>query len=89
MYAIRSYYVLPNSDGKNQMDKPYVAEMYKKDEGKLQYTDEGTKKITYYTTSDLTGWKIGAVYKEKELLTLVNQIQQTNLIITLISYNFV
>ncbi|MCM3039393.1 methyl-accepting chemotaxis protein [Paenibacillus motobuensis] len=77
--------VLPNSDGKNQMDKPYVADMYKKDAGKLQYTDEGTKKITYYTTSALTGWKIGAVYKEKELLSLVNQIQQTNLIITLIA----
>ncbi|WP_068781350.1 methyl-accepting chemotaxis protein [Paenibacillus sp. GM2] len=77
--------VLPNSDGKNQMDKPYVAEMYTKDKGKIQYTDEGTKKITYYTTSDLAGWKIGAIYKEKELLTLVNQIQQANLIITLIA----
>lgn len=77
--------VLPNSDGKNQMDKPYVADMYKKDAGKLQYTDEGTKKITYYTTSALTGWKIGTIYNEKNLLQLVNSIEQLNIIITLIS----
>ncbi|WMT43080.1 methyl-accepting chemotaxis protein [Paenibacillus sp. D2_2] len=75
--------VLPDTDGKNQMDKPYVAEMYKKNEGKLQYTDNDTKKITYYKTSALTGWKIGAVYKEKDLLSLVSGIEQIELIITI------
>jgi len=77
--------VLPDSDGKNQMDKPYVAEMYKNNEGKIQYTENDTKKITYYTTSTLTGWKIGAAYEEKNLLVLITRIEQMEMIIGLSS----
>lgn len=77
--------VLPGSDEKNQHDKPFVEKIYSegKDSGKVQYTDQGVKKILYYTTSPLTGWKIGAVYEESELFKLTNHILNMNLFITL------
>ncbi|MDR0271170.1 methyl-accepting chemotaxis protein [Paenibacillus sp.] len=77
--------VLPGSDGKNQRDKPFVEKMYSegKDSGKIQYTEKGVKKILYYTTSPVTGWKIGAFYKESNLLTLSNHIQNMSLTITI------
>ncbi|SMF85093.1 Methyl-accepting chemotaxis protein, partial [Paenibacillus uliginis N3/975] len=75
--------VLPDSDGKNQRNRPYVEKMYNKDSGKIEYNESGTNKILYYTTLELTGWKIGVVYKEKELLTLAYNIQRLNIIITL------
>lgn len=77
--------VFPDSDGENQRDKTYVEQMYNEDSGKIQYNDNGTEKIIYFTTLKLTGWKVGVVYKEKELLKLVNQIQMVNLTITIIS----
>lgn len=77
--------VLPDSDGKNQRDKPYIEQMYNKDSGEIQFNDNGTEKMMYYTTSELTGWKIGVIYKEKELLKLVNQVRLMNLTITTIS----
>lgn len=77
--------VFPDSDGQNQRDKSYVEQMYNKDSGKIQYNDNGTEKIIYFTTLKLTGWKVGVVYKEKELLKLVNQVRLMNLTITIIS----
>ncbi|MDR0271171.1 methyl-accepting chemotaxis protein [Paenibacillus sp.] len=77
--------VFPNSDGKNMRDKPFIEKMYTQgqDTSKIQYTDEGVKKILYYTTSPLTGWKMGTTFKESELFKLVNHIRYMNVIITL------
>ena len=77
--------VLPDSTEENQRSKPHVEKMYSKDEGKIQFNEKNTEKMLYYTTLDNTGWKIGVVYKETELLKLVNRIQHLNTTITLIA----
>ncbi|MCY7486196.1 methyl-accepting chemotaxis protein [Paenibacillus alvei] len=80
--------VLPDTEdaqGKNQRGRPYVDKIYTANEsaGKVNYTDKGESEVLYYTTSGLTGWKIGAVYQEDELLKLTNHIKYINIIITL------
>ncbi|MDQ0174905.1 methyl-accepting chemotaxis protein [Bacillus chungangensis] len=75
--------VHPDSTGENLRDKPHVEKMYSNEEGKIQFNEKDSKKMLYYTTLDNTGWKIGAVYKETELLKFVNRIQELNFIITL------
>ncbi|MGM1049835.1 MAG: methyl-accepting chemotaxis protein [Bacillota bacterium] len=77
--------VHPTDAGKNVREKPYIDKMYQKDVGKVLYTEGNTKIIIYYETMENTNWKIGVVYKETELLKLINQILQLNTLITLIA----
>ncbi|MDQ0174906.1 methyl-accepting chemotaxis protein [Bacillus chungangensis] len=75
--------VHPDSTGENLRDKPHVEKMYSNEKGKIEFNEKNTKKILYYSTLENTGWKIGAVYKETELLKFVKRIQELNFIITL------
>lgn len=78
--------VHPEKAGQNIKENPHMAPLYNRDLGKFEYADEDhIKKIVYYETMEGTNWKIGIVYKEKELLKLVNQVQRTNMMISLIS----
>ncbi|MCM3039394.1 methyl-accepting chemotaxis protein [Paenibacillus motobuensis] len=74
----------PEDAGKNLREESYIDKMYQNNTGKILYTDqESTKKIIYYATMPSTNWKIGVVYKESELLKLVDQVQRLNMFITL------
>ncbi|MBU5267834.1 methyl-accepting chemotaxis protein [Virgibacillus proomii] len=75
--------VHPDSTGENLRNKPHVEKMYSHEKGKIEFKEKDTKKILYYSTLENTGWKIGAVYKETELLKFVKRIQELNFIITL------
>lgn len=61
--------VHPTLRGDSLMDLPFIAEMYEGDKkaGAIQYTYDGIKRVTTYSTIPDLGWKVGAVYDEKEI----------------------
>jgi methyl-accepting chemotaxis protein len=61
--------VHPTLQGKNLMEQSPIKKMYDKKEGYLSYVFENEARIMAFTTIDQTDWKIGVIYKEKDLLS--------------------
>lgn len=81
--------VHPTRQGDNLMELPFIKQMYDKKEDYLAYTYENEKRIMPFTTIDQTNWKMGIVYKEKDLLSnagvILKSIIWTSLIIVIIA----
>lgn len=74
--------VYQDKQGEDLADNPFVAKMYKegKAEGVTRFTD-GDEKVNVYTTLPGLGWKIGAIYPEKEIYKMAAEVR--NLLIGL------
>ncbi|WP_027408337.1 methyl-accepting chemotaxis protein [Anoxybacteroides tepidamans] len=77
--------VHPQYKGKNMSNNPAVKYMLKRENGVYEYTLDGEKRILYFTTIPKLGWKVGAVYKEKDLFAVSNSIANQMLIITILA----
>lgn len=66
----------PTLHGENLIDVPFVAEMYTSENGVYYFEDrEGIAKVNIYSTIPKFDWKIGAIYEEKEIFGIVNQLR--------------
>lgn len=77
--------VHPKYQGKDMSDNEVVKRLYTKEVDSFEYEQDNEKRLMYYTTIPELGWKVGAVYKEKDLLAVSNSIQQKMLVISIIA----
>lgn len=81
--------VHPTLQGDNLMELPFIKKMYDKKEDYLAYTFENEDRIMPFMTIDKTNWKMGIVYKEKELFSnadiILKSIIWTSVIIVIIA----
>ena len=80
--------VHPTLTGENLLDQdlPFIDNIYKEEtEGVQRYTYDGEKRVLSFNTVDETGWKIGGVFLEKDMLQLANGILRTIVIVGLIA----
>jgi methyl-accepting chemotaxis protein len=75
--------VHPEFKGKDVSDHPTVKKMYEKDSGVVEYKAEDGKRIVHFTTIPKLGWKVGAVYKESDLLAVSKSITTKMLTISI------
>ncbi|MBB5323881.1 methyl-accepting chemotaxis protein [Anoxybacillus tepidamans] len=75
--------VHPQYKGKNMSNNVAVKYMLKRESGLYEYTFENEKRMIYFTTIPNLGWKVGAVYKEKDLFAVSDSIATKMLIITI------
>ncbi|QNK87813.1 methyl-accepting chemotaxis protein [Sporosarcina sp. resist] len=71
--------------GENLMDLPFIAEMYEEgnEKGAIYYEDEGVSKVNIYSTIPKFGWKIGAIYDEKNINEMATDLRKSMLIVAL------
>ncbi len=75
----------PTNSGENLMDMPYVKSLYDKEQGTNRFTDKnGTTDVTVFKTLPEFGWKLGAVYHEKDLNKLPRLLRNSMFVIALI-----
>ncbi|ANB62008.1 methyl-accepting chemotaxis protein [Anoxybacteroides amylolyticum] len=74
--------VHPQYKGKNMSNNVAVKYMMNHDSGLYEYTLENEKRMLYFTTIPKLGWKVGAVYKEKDLFAVSDSIATKMLLIT-------
>jgi methyl-accepting chemotaxis protein len=74
--------VHPQYKGKNMAKNAAVQYMLKNKSGFYTYTSGNEKRVMYFTTIPELGWKVGTVYKEKDLLAMSNSLAMKMLIIT-------
>jgi methyl-accepting chemotaxis protein len=77
--------VHPQYQGKDMSDNSVIKRLYEKDNGAFGYTLENEKRFMYFTTIPQLGWKVGAVYKEAELLAVSKSITEKMLVISIIA----
>jgi methyl-accepting chemotaxis protein len=75
--------VHPELKGKDASDHPTVKKMFEKDAGVIEYQAEDEKRIVHFTTVPQLGWKVGAVYKESDLLAVSKSITAKMLVISI------
>jgi methyl-accepting chemotaxis protein len=74
--------VHPQYKGKNMSKNAVVQYMLKNKSGFYTYTSENEKRVMYFTTIPELGWKVGTVYKERDLLAMSNSLAMKMFIIT-------
>ncbi len=80
----------PTESGNNLMDLPYVQDMYKKDSGSIEYTDDnGIDKVLVYSTMPDFGWKVGTAYEKNNLMRMAQQLRYAIIVVALITLTFV
>ncbi|KMJ56888.1 hypothetical protein AB685_19385 [Bacillus sp. LL01] len=80
--------VHPSMMGENLLDQdlPFIDNIYQEDkEGVQRYTYNGEKRVLAFNTIDETGWKIGGVFLEKDMLQLAYGILRTIIIVGIIA----
>lgn len=77
--------VHPQYKGKNMSNNVAVKYMMQRESGLYEYTLENEKRMLYFTTIPKLGWKVGAVYKEKDLFAVSDAIAVKMLLITIIA----
>jgi methyl-accepting chemotaxis protein len=75
--------VHPELKGKDASDHPTVKKMLEKASGVIEYKAEDEKRIVHFTTIPKLGWKVGAVYKESDLLAVSKSITTKMLVISI------
>ncbi|CAM3274632.1 methyl-accepting chemotaxis protein [Filibacter tadaridae] len=77
--------VHPTLRGENLMELPFIAEMYEggNDKGAIHYEYEGTGKANIYATIPKFGWKIGAIYNEKNIDAMATDLRSLMLIVAI------
>ncbi|MEK4406577.1 methyl-accepting chemotaxis protein [Sporosarcina sp. FSL K6-6792] len=75
----------PTLRGENLMNLPFIAEMYKEgnEQGEIYYEYEGVTKANIYSTIPRFGWKIGAIYDEKNINAMATDLRNSMLIVAL------
>ena len=75
----------PTLYGENLMDLPFIAEMYKGGTGRgiIHYDYEDAPKAIVYSTIPQFGWKIGAVYDEKNVNAMASDLRLSMVIVAL------
>lgn len=77
----------PYSNGENFMEMPFIAAMY--EEGNEQntsyYAHEGVDFVNVHTTLPGLGWKISAIYQEKNITATANDLRTSMMIVALIT----
>ncbi|WP_438296353.1 methyl-accepting chemotaxis protein [Sporosarcina sp. FA15] len=77
--------VHPTLQGENLMNLPFIAEMYKdgNEQGSIDYEYEGISKVNVYSTIPNFGWKIGAIYDEKNINKIASDLRNSMLLVAL------
>ena len=77
----------PTLLGENLMNLPFIAEMYQEgnNEGEVHYEYEGVKNANIFATIPKFGWKIAAVYKEKEINAAANDLRISMVVVALVT----
>ncbi len=77
----------PYSNGENFMEMSFIADMYKEgNEQKVsRYNFEGVDYVNVYTTLPDLGWKIAAIYQEKNINETADHLMNSMLIVALIT----
>jgi methyl-accepting chemotaxis protein len=81
----------PTLHGENLMNLPFIAEMYKEgnEQGAIHYEYEGISKANIYSTIPKFGWKIGAIYNEKNINALATDLRNSMLVVALVTLLFI
>ncbi|RAK23158.1 methyl-accepting chemotaxis sensory transducer with TarH sensor [Anoxybacillus vitaminiphilus] len=78
--------VHPEYKGKDMSGNEVVKKMFTKDSGVIEYeTENNEKRIVHFATVPKLGWKVGAVYKEANLLAVSSSITAKMIVISLIA----
>ncbi|WP_461201537.1 methyl-accepting chemotaxis protein [Anoxybacillus sp. TBDG-1] len=77
--------VHPQYKGKDMSDHPVVKTMFSIDKGAYEYEQDGEKRLLYFATIPKLNWKVGVVYKEKDLLATLTTIGKTSWTIVVIA----
>lgn len=78
--------VHPTLMGESLFHLPFIEEIYKENSNGVQYYQyENNDRVLVYETIHNTGWKVAAVYNEKEILTLVTNLLRTIILIGVIA----
>lgn len=77
----------PSSNGANLMEIPFVAEMYKagNEQNVHQFTYEGIDYVNVHTTLPELGWKISAVYDEKNISAIANHLKNSMFLVAFVT----
>ncbi len=75
------------SQGADYMDQPFIAEMYKEGntKGTIHYDYNGTDYTNVYSTLPKLGWKISAVYEDKNVDAEANDLQISMAVVALVT----
>lgn len=79
--------VASTSNDDNFIEMPLITDMYKEgnEENISYYNDEGTDYVNVYTTLPNLGWKISAIYDEKNINETANDLRTSMIIVALIT----
>ncbi|MCG6171361.1 methyl-accepting chemotaxis protein [Anoxybacillus sp. LAT_35] len=77
--------VHPQYKGKDMSDHPVVKTMFAKEKGAYEYEQDGEKRLLYFATIPKLNWKVGAVYKEKDLLATLTTIGKASWTVVVIA----
>ncbi|MET3655818.1 methyl-accepting chemotaxis protein [Sporosarcina psychrophila] len=77
----------PESQGADYMDQPFIADMYKggNEKGAIHYDYESNSYINVYSTIPKFGWKIAAVYDEKNINAAANNLRTSMIVVALVT----
>ncbi|WP_342512975.1 methyl-accepting chemotaxis protein [Sporosarcina sp. FSL K6-1522] len=77
----------PYTAGENYMNLPFIADMYTEgnNQGVAYYAHEGTDFVNVYATLPNFGWKVSAIYQEKNINATANDLRNSMMIIALIT----
>ncbi|MEO4053288.1 methyl-accepting chemotaxis protein [Solibacillus sp. CAU 1738] len=77
----------PSSNGANLMDIPFVKDMYKvgNERNISHFLYEGNDYVNVYTTLPDIGWKISAVYEEKNINATANHLRNSMIFVALVT----
>jgi len=85
--SAKTYLVHPTEPIGQISDKDFVKKMFEGQSGTFEYTFQDQDKELVYTTSELTGWKLGGTFYASEITDAVAGIRNT-IVIVLISSIF-
>lgn len=77
----------PSSNGENFMEMPFIADMYKagNEQNTSYYEYEGVDYVNVHTTLPELGWKISAVYQEKNINATATHLRTSMIFVALVT----
>ncbi|WP_186669190.1 methyl-accepting chemotaxis protein [Sporosarcina sp. BP05] len=77
----------PYSNGENFMSMPFIAAMYENgnDQNMSHYSHEGVDYVNVHTTLPDLGWKISAIYQEKNINATATTLRTSMIIVALVT----
>lgn len=81
----RKYISHPTIKGGSVEKGAYLDDVYKKEQGNLNYVYKGKEKVLVYTTNTLTGWKLAGTVPTSEMSAAVSPIFSKTFLVLVIS----